>query len=113
MRPLVWIARPGPVCRHLFRSPNSSSLDDAEAQVRRRTRLDYLDGLELDVLSAQVLDHPGAAPEQHRNGATGALAPGPPGRLEFAYLRPGTARVVAAVGVGLRVLERAPDAVRH
>ena len=88
MRPLVWIARPGPVCRHLFRSPNSSSLDDAEAQVRRRTRLDYLDGLELDVLSAQVLEHLGAAPEQHRHEVDGDLVDEPGCDVLLADARP-------------------------
>src|SRR5918994_453408 len=40
-------------------------LDDAEKEMRCRRRFDHLWGLEPDVLAAEVLEHPGAAAEQH------------------------------------------------
>src|SRR5215217_5843346 len=56
-----------------------SSLHDAKPQVRCRRGFDRPRGLELDVLAAEVLEHPGAAVEQHGHEVDGDLVdqPGP------------------------------------
>src|SRR3712207_4845438 len=51
--------------RHRSSSPLAVSPDDAKTQVDRGGRFDHAGGLELDVFATGVLEHLGAAPEEH------------------------------------------------
>jgi len=68
LEPRVALSSGTPDCRLLaLRSRQRLVVNDAKTQVDCRTRLNHLGGLELDVVAADVLEHPGAATEEHRH----------------------------------------------
>src|SRR5829696_8179178 len=89
----------------------SVSTPDAVAEVCRRCGLDHPGRLELDVFAAEVVEHPGPAPEEHGHEVDRDLVHQP--RLDELPPRVGSAHHgdVLVPGGGLRLLQRALDAV--
>jgi hypothetical protein len=85
---------------------------EAAGGAGRRARLDHLDGFELDVLAAQVLEHPGAASEEHGYEVDPDLIHQPSLDELPADVRPAHHGDVLLPGGRLRLFERAFDAVR-
>src|SRR3982074_133030 len=85
--------------------------DDAEPLVDREWGFDDLNRLEMDVTGAQFVEHSGAAIEQDRDEVDRDLVDETRGDVLPADGSPAHDRHVAVAGGGLRLLERALDAV--